>query len=240
MDYLSSVGGGHKPKGPAKGSAMGRGSISRSVLAFACIIAAIAAASGLSRAAGRYEFRVVGVTAPDALNIRERPESQNNISTAKIVGRIPANASGIVGSGATRNVGGTRWFEVRYKDVRGWVNGKYLAPMSAKLDGELSANLFCAGAEPFWSLKVEQDKAELKRAEGEPERYSLAAREPFQGREGTLALRLVSDNGAVSALVQHKEWCSNGSSDVDYAFEVRAIGIAGDEKALRGCCMLQR
>ena len=219
---------------------MGRCTVWHRSLAFACLIAALATASGLGLAAGRYEYRVVGIQAPDVLNMRERPESQNRISSARIVGRIPAKAASVLGSGATQRIGAARWFEVRYGEVRGWVNGRFLAPLSGKLDRALEADLLCSGAEPFWSLKVEQDAAEFKSADTPAERYSIAAREPFQGREGTLALRLVSDNGSISALVQHKEWCSNGGSDVEYAFEVRAVGFGGSEQPRRGCCMMLR
>jgi uncharacterized membrane protein len=219
---------------------MGRWTIAHSLLASACTLAALAAASGLGLAAGRYEYRVVGVEPPDVLNIRERPESQSQIAKSKIVGRIPSGAAGVLGSGASQKLGATRWFEVRYGEFRGWVNGRFLAPVSGQVARDLEADLLCSGTGPAWSLKVEREAAEVNSTGKPAVRYTIATREPFQGREGTLALRLVSDNGAVSALVQHKEWCSNGSSDVDYAFEVRAIGIAGDEKALRGCCMLQR
>lgn len=219
---------------------MGRWTISHSLLASVCAITALAAASGLGLAAGRYEYRVIGVEPSDALNIRERPESQSRITSSKIVGRIPSGAAGVLGSGATQKLGATRWFEVRYKEFRGWVNGRFLAPVSGQVARDLEADLLCTGTQPAWSLKVAQEGAELKSAGKPAERYTVATREPFQGREGTLALRLLSDNGAVSALVQHKEWCSNGGSDVEYAFEVRALGIGGSEKPLRGCCMLQR
>ncbi|HXF53769.1 MAG TPA: SH3 domain-containing protein [Hyphomicrobiaceae bacterium] len=219
---------------------MGRWTNPKGLLGSGCVLAGFLAASGLGLAAGRYEYRVIGVAPPDALNIRERPASQDEISKARIIGRIPSNAAGVLGSGATRKIGKARWYEVRYGDLRGWVNGRFLAPLSAALSNDLQADLLCSGAEPYWSLKVEREGAEFKRAGGAPERYTVATREPFQGRDGTLALRLLGDNGSISALVQHKEWCSNSANDIEYAFEVRAIGIGGSEKPLRGCCMLQR
>jgi len=219
---------------------MGRWTNPKGLLGSGCVLAAFLAASGLSLAAGRYEYRVVGVAPADALNIRERPENQGEISKARIIGRIPSNAAGVLGSGATQRIGKARWYEVRYRDLRGWVNGRFLAPLSAALTNDLQADLLCSGAEPFWSLKVEREEAEFKRAGAAPVRYSVATREPFQGRDGTLALRLLGDNGSISALVQHKEWCSNGANDLEYAFEVRAVGIDGSEKPLKGCCRLLR
>lgn len=191
--------------------------------------------------AGKYEFRVTGVKRSDVLNIRERVDDQATITQKKILGQIPADDGGVYGSGATIQVGPARWYEVRYKNTRGWVNGRYLEPVSSELERELESNLFCGGTEPFWSLKVERDAAELTRPDALPARYTVAIREPFQDRKDALAMRLVSETGpAISALVQHKEWCSDGMSDLEYAFEVRVIGLANGERPLHGCCSLLR
>jgi len=191
--------------------------------------------------AGKFEFRVTGVKRSDVLNIRERVDDQATISQKKILGQIPANSGGVYGSGATLRVGSSRWYEIRYKNVRGWVNGRYLQPVSSDLGSELESNLFCGGTEPFWALKVERNTAELTRPDKPPVRYTVAIREPFQGRKDALALRLVSETGpAISALVQHKEWCSDGMSDLEYAFEVRVIGLANGDVPLHGCCSLLR
>ena len=191
--------------------------------------------------AGKFEFRVTGVKRSDVLNIRERVDDQATISQKKILGQIPANSGGVYGSGATLRVGSSRWYEIRYKNVRGWVNGRYLQAVSSDLGSELESNLFCGGTEPFWALKVERNTAELSRPDGPPVRYTVAIREPFQGRKDALALRLVSETApAISALVQHKEWCSDGMSDLEYAFEVRIIGLKTGEVPLHGCCSLLR
>jgi len=191
--------------------------------------------------AGRFEFRIKNVKRSDVLNIRERVDDQSSISRTKILGQIPANATGVLGSGASLKVGPVRWYEVRYKDARGWVNGRYLEPVSPKLDDEFDANLFCGGTEPFWALRVESKTAELQRPDAPPAHYSVAVREPFQGRNDALAIRLVSNDGSdISALVQHKEWCSDGMSDLEYGFEVRLVGLSEGDIPLMGCCSLLR
>ncbi len=212
----------------------------RSYLAFLTSLPVLLLAPAIAADAGRYEFRVTGVQRSDVLNIRERVEDQASISQAKVLGQIPANESGVLGSGASLKIGRARWFEVRYKETRGWVNGRYLAPISPQLGSELDSNLFCAGTEPFWSLKVEDDTAEVRQPDAPPQRYTVAIREPFQGRSDALALQLVSETGPpISALVQHREWCSDGMSDLDYAFEVNVLGVRG-ERPLHGCCSLLR
>jgi uncharacterized membrane protein len=101
--------------------------------------------------------------------------------------------------------------------------------------------LFCGGTEPFWALRVESETAELQRPDASPARYSVAVREAFQGRNDALAIRLVSDDGSdISALVQHKEWCSDGMSDLEYGFEVRLVGLSDGDVPLMGCCSLLR
>lgn len=191
--------------------------------------------------AGKYEFRVTGVKRSDVLNVRERVEDQATISQKKILGQIPANSTGVLGSGASVKIGSARWYEVRYKDVRGWVNGRYLQPVSSELDDEFQSNLFCGGTEPFWALRIEDDTAELRRPDDPTARYTVAIREPFQGRKDALAMRLVSENGpGISALVQQKEWCSDGMSDLEYAFEVHIVGLTDGETPLQGCCSLLR
>ena len=213
----------------------------RICLAVLTIIPMLLLAPAFAAQAGKYEFRVTRVPRSDVLNIRERVEDQASISESKILGQIPANGTGVLGSGASLMVGRTRWFEVRYKDTRGWVNGRFLEPVSPELGREFEANLFCSGTEPFWSLKVEDNAAEVLQPDAPAEQYSVAVREPFQGRTDALALQLVSETAPeISALVQHTQWCSDGMSDLDYAFEVRLIGLGDGERPLRGCCSLLR
>ena len=205
------------------------------------VLIALAALPASTSSAGRFEFRVTGVKRPDVLNVRERVDNQATISQKKILGQIPANATGLLGSGASLKVGPVRWYEIRYKDVRGWVNGRYLEPMSRELDDEFDSNLFCGGTEPFWALRIEDNTAELQRPDAPPTRYSVAVREPFQGRKDALAIRLVREDGSdISALVQHKEWCSDGMSDLEYAFEVRVVGFSEGNNPYIGCCSLLR
>lgn len=203
-------------------------------------LAAFVADTGAAQP-GKYDFRVVGVASSDQLNVRERVESQANIGATKVLGQIPANATDVRGSGASLRIGRIRWYEVSYGQTRGWVNGRFLAPLSARLGRELESNLFCSGTEPFWSLRIEDGQAQMQQAGEEPEKLTVAIREPFQGRDDTLAFRFVNEDGPdLSALVQHKEWCNDGMSDLEYAFEVRLVGVSDSDRPLRGCCSLLR
>ena len=93
--------------------------IGRSRGAASLVAASLALLAGawVCAAAAAESFRVVGVTAPDVLNIRSGP----SVSQA-IVGTAPPDAAGIEGLGeCTRG-----WCHIRYGSVEGWVNARFL------------------------------------------------------------------------------------------------------------------
>ena len=65
------------------------------------------------------QFRVVGVTGEDVLNVRDGPSAKH-----RVVGTIPQNARGIEGLGEC--VKG--WCHIRYGAIEGWSNARFLAP----------------------------------------------------------------------------------------------------------------
>jgi hypothetical protein len=66
-------------------------------------------------------FFVRGVDRSDVLNIRAEPGPKS-----PVIGEIPPEATGIVSTGARRQVGPGIWREVSYRGVRGWVNERFL------------------------------------------------------------------------------------------------------------------
>jgi hypothetical protein len=66
-------------------------------------------------------FAVKGVPANDVLNVRDAPNGN------QVVGRIPPSARGVIALGPRKKDQGT-WAQVRYGDVVGWVNVRFLAP----------------------------------------------------------------------------------------------------------------
>jgi len=69
----------------------------------------------------RNTYRVVGVKNNDVLYIRPRP---GNLKT--VVGRIPANGTGIKITGKGKRVGKSIWVPIIYQGKRGWVNRRFL------------------------------------------------------------------------------------------------------------------
>lgn len=68
-------------------------------------------------------FAVRGVPADDVLNIRDRPDGK------QILGHVPPDGRGIVAIGPrTKATGGGTWVKIRFGDVSGWVNTRFLGP----------------------------------------------------------------------------------------------------------------
>lgn len=66
-------------------------------------------------------YAVRGVDPSDVLYMRAAPGSKS-----PVVGQIPPQARGVVGTGARQQVGPGVWHEVVYDGVQGWVNARFL------------------------------------------------------------------------------------------------------------------
>jgi hypothetical protein len=59
----------------------------------------------------------------DVLNVRAQPHWKS-----PILGKLPPNATHVLGTPERRNVGGSPWRKIACGKVRGWVNERFLAP----------------------------------------------------------------------------------------------------------------
>jgi hypothetical protein len=66
-------------------------------------------------------FTVHGVDRSDVLYVRSAPGA-----ASPVVGEIAPDTSGIVGMAGRQKIGPSTWREVRYGNVRGWVNARFL------------------------------------------------------------------------------------------------------------------
>ena len=101
---------------------LGRGTLRPlSVLAMLILVAAPLNGPNAQSAYNQSIYAVRGVPANDVLNMRDAPNGN------QIVGKIPPGARGVIALGPrTKNQG--MWAQVRYGDVTGWVNVRFLAP----------------------------------------------------------------------------------------------------------------
>jgi hypothetical protein len=110
-----------------------------------CVVAVLAAAPALAQTAdsdGPTFWAVTGVSPDDSLNLRVAPNADS-----RRIAKIPFNARGIRNHGCPNHVtfeqwkrmspaqrdwaARSRWCEVEYKGMKGWVAGRFL-----KEDGE--------------------------------------------------------------------------------------------------------
>lgn len=118
-------------------------------------------------------FAVKGVAADDVLNVRDRADGK------QIVGHVPPDARGLVAIGPrTKVTGGGTWVKIRFGDVSGWVNVRFLGPDTPQTastaprspaaealegpDGRTPAKVFDGvWSHERWTLIVGSDQVEL-------------------------------------------------------------------------------
>lgn len=98
-------------------------------------------------------YTVVDVAPDDILNVRARPDVN-----AAVVGHIPFYGVDIHIRETTRKAKTSAWMPIRYKDLNGWVNRRYLARQVGAMDEAVSAR----AGEIMWALK-QKDMARLSR-----------------------------------------------------------------------------
>jgi len=64
---------------------------------------------------------VHGVATDDTLNVRESPDR-----ASAILGELPPDATGVVGTPNRKKVGASTWREIECGPLRGWVNERFL------------------------------------------------------------------------------------------------------------------
>lgn len=220
------------------------------------LLAIVALAAGHSVTQAQYDYAVQGVAPDDMLNIRERIEGADDVSSARIVGSIPANAVDVAGTGLTVLVGESRWHEIVYRGVKGWVNGRYLKVIRG--GNNTSPPIFaCSGTEPFWSIELGADEATFTNpsaAKGKNvSRFDVTQRRPARGRTNIEVLSLQGRGSkplqSMAVLIRN-DTCSDDMSDFTYPYEV--ILSVGDDAGSdadtgtgtgdvwHGCCSLVR
>lgn len=202
------------------------------------LILAVAVLMNCSSAANALEaYEVTGVAPGDTLSLREEPSEGGKPSDWKEVERIPHDAKEILGTGRSVRIGTQRWIEAVYNGKTGWANLKHLQGVHG--GGEASPNFHCSGTEPFWSISIGARSATYESPDDKSGTMGVDATIVAQGRPGIPVLyRMSGPNGLkMQAAVSQQEWCSDGMSDYDYAFEI----LLSDDHSLRqGCCSLSR
>jgi uncharacterized membrane protein len=187
--------------------------------------------------AGAFEtYKVVGVAAGDKLVVREEPQEGGEPAEGKEIAGIPADATGVLGTGRSKEVDKQRWSEVAVGGVSGWVNARFLAVVDAPPDLK-EATFDCFGTEPFWGVTLGPKEGEFSDSESKTA-LTTEQVQPAMARLFPLLYRLKNAKGqSLRATVTHQTYCTDGMSDYDYAFEVL---LSDDEAFHQGCCFIKR
>jgi len=178
-------------------------------------------------------FRVTGVAADDTLNVRAEPSG----SSADI-GDLAHDARGIeiAGTDASGN-----WGSIIWEEGNAWVAMRYLTPDTVEPIGDtaLPAGLLCAGAEPFWSLRLSSVSATFQDISGAVHVMSLASTRVAEGRPKVPVQINLSGATAGSLGIVSVARCSDGMSERTYPWTISYI-LSSDagQRFLAGCCHL--
>lgn len=177
-------------------------------------------------------YRIVDVAAGDRLNVRAQPGVE-----ADALGALVPGAENLVVTGSVVEAGGAQWWEIVFVEgyfSRGWVNGRYLAPMDGQ-EPETGYALVCGGNEPFWSLDLGDGQATFSTPDDKALSLNAGPWVMASGQAGRFAVELERD-GALghAAIWRESSFCSDGMSDIRHPFGV--ILIRPDGEVLAGCC----
>ena len=177
-------------------------------------------------------IRVAGVEGGDVLNIRSEPDASSDI-----VGTFLAT-EGRIEVVETRSVDGQTWGLVSTGEQGGWINLAYAeaTDMVMIADSPVPLGTFCAGTEPFWNLAFSPTEATWSSFETEGETYEITESESAASRPYPWMFAM---RGFGLALVT-PEQCSDGMSDIPYAWSVLIVGHdEGGHVLYEGCCRLE-
>lgn len=193
-----------------------------------------------------YEYKVTGVAGGDVLNIRDGIDSAQQVSSAPIVGSIPPDTEGVLGTGVTIEVGGSLWRQVVHRGIKGWVAARYLTEMQDNAFDVLPEEFRCAGSEPFWSMHFSGGSAVRENPSGTAGKSrTVYAPEPVRLASGrrniwAVVLKPFSGSQGATAVFLRTETCSDGMSDFTYPIEFVLTEHDAEGEVLSGCCQLQR
>lgn len=177
-------------------------------------------------------IRVVGVADGDVLNIRSRPDASSDI-----VGTFPPN-EGRIEVVETRSVDSQHWGLVSTGEQGGWINLAYAEAVDMDMIGNspVPVGTVCAGTEPFWSLDLGEDEAVWSSFDAEDETFAITESEAASGR---FLPWMFGMQGFGLAIVTPGQ-CSDGMSDIPYAWSVLIVGHDDSGHILyEGCCRLR-
>jgi|LGVF01.2.fsa_nt_gb uncharacterized membrane protein len=172
-------------------------------------------------------YEVVSVADGDVLNVRENPNA-NAYDLGDLLPGQQAEVTAFDETGA--------WARILWHGENGWVSRKFMQPVTQYGDdfSTMPVNLYCGGAEPFWSAEITPDA-----------RFSFtemgndAVWMPIES--STMSHNKMRSNYAFetpefTGFIRRAE-CSNDVSEVTYGWALDLLGKGSAQpNLLSGCC----
>ncbi|MDD2868291.1 SH3 domain-containing protein [Neomegalonema sp.] len=182
--------------------------------------------------------RVSGVPANDTLKVRAEPRAQ-----AQQLGELrpESNTLEVLETNADES-----WSRILWQGGDAWVSSRYLSPVEpARIRGSRApVGLHCSGTEPFWSLKIEDERTLSFSSPENPAgtRLGLSSVSPSPNGDATLFNALPAGPERFTAIIAPAQ-CSDGMSEATYGWRVDLIRAlegpgAPPPSLFGGCCRL--
>ncbi len=175
-------------------------------------------------------WRVTGVAADDALNVRAGPGTAH-----EVIGALPPDTTGVE---VDLTQGG--WARIVWFENNGWVSTRYLAPdpQPTVADTPLPVGLRCGGVEPFWSLNLDAEAARFDDIAGAEFAAPLRRAEAAEGYFTPILLTHAAE-GAEMLTVIAPAACSDSMADRVMPWRAELLlQEATGRRFLTGCCWL--
>ncbi|VAW59385.1 hypothetical protein MNBD_GAMMA08-986 [hydrothermal vent metagenome] len=181
-------------------------------------------------------YRVVDVHSNDSLNVRS-----NAAYKSDVVGALKYDAENIILTGEKIQKGKSLWVEIKYKDITGWVNSRYLSEQVVPTKSGTNVfikNLNCNGSEPDWVLKFDVHKNIIEFESLSFSKQMFLSQSVKASKNNTnkwfVTAKAIKGKEKLNISIIETNQCSDDMSDFVYRYSMIINTI--DNGVYSGCC----
>jgi len=201
--------------------------ISIKVILF-CILTALISVVVSNMSFGDVFYDVTNVQSGDTLTLRELPDFKS-----KKLSQIPHNQRFIIATGNQKKIKRNTWIELKYNEVVGWVNGRYLKKTQG---ASFTENLKCLGTEPYWSVDIKDGILVFRDLGNKASEYLVQEIDGSDNHNNKWYLSAISSkNSSIKIFLSLTNKCSDDMSDDKYKYQI-TLHEDQDKLTLNGCC----
>lgn len=176
-----------------------------------------------------YLAQVINVAPDDALNVRRGP-SAGTEDIGDLINGTRLEITGLDASG--------KWARINWSERDGWIARRYTREIPRPRDPEsgMPVDLFCAGTEPFWSADILPGRLFSFMAMGDESVRYMSVAHATRSVNYTIDYAFATIGNTMTGVLHQME-CSDGMSDITYAWSLDLIDRRGGSfTLLTGCC----